>query len=83
LAPLGRIGKADPGRLLVLRTASNYTMPPPGGADAATSLTAESKGLSAMKASLDAAFMVGSRVVDTISGHWPLYRDTIAGHGAR
>jgi purine nucleoside permease len=83
LATLGRMGRVDPKRLLVLRTASNYTMPPPGGADAATSLTAESKGLSAMQASLDAAFEVGSRVVDTISGNWPLYRDKIAGHAAR
>lgn len=84
LATLGRMGRADPQRLLVLRTASNYTMPPPGGVDAATSLKAEVKGLSAMQASLDAAFAVGSRVVDAISGNWPVYRTTIAGHaGAR
>jgi purine nucleoside permease len=83
LMTLGRMGKADPKRLLVLRTASNYTMPPPGGPDAATSLTSESKGLSAMKASLDAAFAVGSRVVDAISTDWPVYRATIPGHAAR
>jgi purine nucleoside permease len=82
LTMLGRMGRVDPKRLLVLRTASNYTLPPPGGGDAAASLTAEAKGLSALQASLDAAFLVGSRVVDTISGDWPRYRATIAGHAA-
>jgi purine nucleoside permease len=82
LAMLGRLGRADPQRLLVLRTASNYTLPPPGGGDAASSLTAEAKGLSALQASLDAAFLVGSRVVDTIAGDWPRYRAVIPGHAA-
>jgi purine nucleoside permease len=81
LASLGRLGKVDPARLLVLRTASNYTMPP-RGVGAVENLTAEKAGYTAFKASLDAAFLVGTRVVDTISADWPRYRDTIPGHAA-
>ena len=76
LAMLGRVGKADPARLLVLRTASNYSVPPPG-VGAAESLVAESSGLSALQPSLDAAFLVGGLVVDEITLNWPRYRDRI------
>jgi purine nucleoside permease len=65
--------KADASRLLVLRTASNYTVQPEGS-DAASSLSAEAMGLSALKPSVDAAYNVGSRVVDEITGNWPRYR---------
>lgn len=78
LAALGRIGKADPKRLMVLRTASNFTTQPAGG-DAAGSLIGELKGLSAFQPSLDAAFTVGGRVVNEITGNWSRYRDTIPG----
>ena len=82
LAMLGRLGRVDPARLLILRTASNYTMPP-GGGDAVKSLTSEKAGYSAFIASLDAAFVVGSRIVDTIARDWRRYRTTIPGHGPR
>jgi len=78
LTMLGRIGRADPDRLLVLRTASNYALPP-AGMDAATSLAAGSGGLSALQPSLDAAFLIGSPVVAALSGHWPFYREHIPG----
>lgn len=81
LTMLGRIGRADPDRLLVLRTASNYTLPP-AGMDAATSLAAESGGLSALQPSLHAAFLIGSPVVAALSGNWPLYRNHIPGRQA-
>lgn len=76
LVMLGKAGKADPARALVLRTGSNYSVQP-AGLDAAGSLVAESKGLSGLQASLDAAHQVGGRVVDEITGHWDRYRDTI------
>lgn len=79
LAMLGRVGKADPARLMVLRTGSNFSVQPPG-IGAAESLTAEASGLSALQPSLDAAFLVGSRVVDEISSHWPRYRDDVPGN---
>lgn len=69
-------GKADADRLLVLRTGSNYTVQPEGS-DAASSLSAEATGLSALKPSVDAAYSVGSRVVAEIADHWPRYRATI------
>lgn len=78
---LGRIGRADPRRVLVLRTASNYSLPP-AGVDAATSLIAETSGagLSGLQESLDAAHLVGSKVVNEITGHWDRYKDSIP-HG--
>lgn len=82
LAMLGRIGRADPARLLVLRTGSNYSVPPPG-LGAAESLTAEAHGLSALQPSLDAAFLVGGKVVDEIAGRWPRYRDRTPGAPGR
>ena len=73
---LGTLGKVDARRLMVLRTGSNYTVQP-DGKDAAQSLSAESMELSALQASVDAAYAVGSRVVDEITGHWPRYRAAI------
>jgi len=76
LAMLGRIARADPDRLLVLRTGSNYSVPPPG-VGAAESLIAEAGGLSALQASLDAAFLVGTPVIDAIAGDWGRFRDHV------
>jgi purine nucleoside permease len=78
LAMLGRLGKADPKRLMILRTGSNFTTQPAGG-DAAASLIGELKGLSAFQPALDAAFTVGGKVVDKITGDWSRYRDTVPG----
>ncbi|MDB5690128.1 MAG: hypothetical protein JWL91_2004 [Sphingomonas bacterium] len=80
LAMLGRSGHADPARLLVLRTGSNYSMPP-GGGDAVASLVAEAGGLSALQPALDAAFLVGNRVVDALAAGWATYRDVLPGQG--
>jgi purine nucleoside permease len=77
---LGKGGKADPSRVLVLRTGSNYSMPSPSsGLDAAGSLLSEHKGYSGLQASLDAAFLVGGKVVDEISGHWDRYANAVPG----
>ena len=78
LTRLGEAGRADPDRLLVLRTVSNFTMGPEG-VDAATSLAGEHTGYSGMGAALEAAHAVGSRVVDAIVADWATYRDTIPG----
>lgn len=71
---LTRAGRADRDRLLVLRTASNYTMPPPG-IDAATNLLAENEGYAGLEASLESAFLLGSKVVDTLLANWDTYRE--------
>lgn len=82
LAALGRIGRADPDRLLVLRTASNFSVPP-AGTGAAESLAAEAKGLSALQPSLDAAFLIGLPIVTELAGNWSRYRDTVPGGPTR
>jgi len=67
---LDRIGLVDAERVLVLRTVSNYTVPPPGES-AAWSATAEypDRGLPA----LEAAYQVGSYVVEALVDGWSGY----------
>jgi purine nucleoside permease len=69
--------RVDAARVLVLRTAANYSAPAKGRT-AAELLASESSGdsathLSAFIPSLEAAYRVGSRVVDTLSSNWPRY----------
>lgn len=70
LTRLSRIGRADFNRLLVLRTGSNYCMPPPG-VPAVDSMTAPYAG---RFPSLDAAHRVGSRVVHALIEGWSKWR---------
>lgn len=74
LSYLGATGKVDKDRVMVLRTASNYTMPPPG-MTAAEHLLKENAGYAGLEASVEAAYRVGSVVVDEIVGKWSIYRD--------
>jgi purine nucleoside permease len=67
-------GKVNKDRFMVLRTASNYTMPPPG-MGAAEHLLKENDGYAGLEASVEAAYRVGSKVVDEIVNRWPIYRD--------
>lgn len=71
-------GKVDKDRMMVLRTASNYTMPPPG-MDAAAHLLKENDGYAGLDASVEAAYRVGSVVVETIVKDWAKYRDETPG----
>jgi purine nucleoside permease len=74
LRRLSRKHLIDLQRVMVLRTASNYSMPPPGQS-AAWSTTAPypEAGLPA----IEAAYQVGSRVVHQLLQKWSTYRDTI------
>jgi purine nucleoside permease len=63
LTQLSRAGKADVKRVLVLRTASNYSMPPPGKSPVESLLEHKPGSYSGYKESLDAAHRVGSVVV--------------------
>lgn len=80
LAGLGKAGRADPSRVLVLRTASNFDMQWPGG-DAAESLSGEKlgAGYSAYLPSLEAAHRVGSRVVHALLDDWERFERTPPG----
>ena len=71
---LARINKVDKDRVLILRTASNFTVPPPGKA-ATWSATAEypDKG----RAALEAAYRVGSVVVKELVANWDKYQNEL------
>jgi purine nucleoside permease len=73
LSPTGKVNKD---RVLVLRTASNYSMPPPG-VTAADNMKKENEGYSGLGASVEAAYRVGSTVVMELLKKWPTYRDKI------
>jgi purine nucleoside permease len=70
---LSKMGKVDFQRVLFLRTASNYCMPPPK-MDANTSMHADYAGYIP---SLEAAYRVGSVVVHELAGNWDKYRDRL------
>ena len=71
---LGQVHRADPQRVLILRTGSDYTAPPPG-VSAADLLKIDEGGgssgynFSAYPQSLNAAFTVASPVVRYIASH--------------
>lgn len=78
LTYLDRMGRADVDRILVLRGASNYTVPPPG-VSAAENLLSENDGYSGLEAALENIYRTGSRVIDTLLADWPTYRDCVPG----
>ena len=71
---LARVNKVDKDRVLILRTASNFTVPPPGKAST-WSATAEypDKG----RAALEAAYRVGSVVVKELVANWDKYQNEL------
>lgn len=73
---LEKTGLVDTQRVLVLRTVSNYSAPPPGKT-AAWSTTAPypDKGLPA----IEAAYSLGNRVVQELLSNWSTYKTTIPG----
>jgi purine nucleoside permease len=67
LRRLSRIKRVDMQRVMVLRTASNYTMPPPGkSATWSTTAPYPEQGLPA----IEAAYQVGNRVVQYLLKEW-------------
>jgi purine nucleoside permease len=78
LRHLSSIHRADFSRVLVLRTASNYSAPGRGetaaGLIAAESSTDSATKLSAFRPSLEAAWRVGDPVVEALSSDWEAYK---------
>ncbi len=75
---LGRAGRVDRRRVLVLRTASDYAAP--GAGETAGDLLEQDagpNGESAYPEALEAAYRVGSPVVDELSGNWSRYADRV------
>lgn len=67
-------GKADMSRVMLLRTASNFTTPPPG-VDAATNLAREMSGFGAMGPAVENHWRVGSKMVREITFNWKDWKD--------
>lgn len=76
---LAKARKVDLRRVLILRTASNYAMQPPGMTAAESLSSNKAGGYSAYLPSLDAAHRVGSVVVRTLVQNWTQYRDELPG----
>ena len=75
---LAQVHRVDLARVLVLRTASDYDAPPPGETAAALLASEGTEtGFAAYRASLDAAYAVGSTVVRYLATHWSSTRDHI------
>jgi purine nucleoside permease len=77
LQMLSQVKRVDVDRLLILRTASDYTAPAVGE-NAAALLASEASTdtatkLSAFIPALEAAYRVGSPVVDELTSHWERY----------
>jgi len=68
-------GYLDINRVMVMRSASNYCMPPPGQSVTST-MGDESLGTNA---SLEAAYRTGAAVAHELLAHWPEYQDTVPG----
>ena len=69
----GKLGFVDPRRVLVLRTASNASGPPPG-VDALASIGDEAPG---QVAAYESNYRVGVPVIHELLAHWPRYRRSI------
>lgn len=73
---LGRMKLADPSRVMILRTASDYTAPPPG-MNTPDYVAAIQKQVPATREAMAAAYLVGKPVVTEITGHWAHYENAI------
>ena len=77
LTYLHNAGKVDKNRVMVLRTASNYTLPPPGKTAAEYLLEEQHDSYAGLDAALENAYLVGSAIVEELVNNWDKYRDKI------
>jgi purine nucleoside permease len=73
---LGKAGRVDPQRHLVLRTASNYSTPPRGSSVVESVLSGESTGT---LVAADSCWRVGAPIVHAIVKDWAKYEDVLPG----
>lgn len=74
----GKAGRVDPQRILILRSASNFDMPPSGKAPAdMLAAEAHEEGFVGLKASTDAAYEAASPVVRELAMHWTRYKTQV------
>ena len=72
---LDQIGRASFDRVLLLRSASNYTLPPPD-VTVADSLGEEGVAYPGLQCALENGFKVGHAVIQEIITHWARYRES-------
>jgi purine nucleoside permease len=72
---LNQLGRANRDRLLILRTASNFTVPPPGTSPV-KSLFENLASSPGYLPSLEANYQVGSLVTTELLKHWGQYQNT-------
>lgn len=80
LTYLDTMGRADLDRILVLRGASNFTLPPPG-VSAADNLLSENDGYSGLTVALENLYRTGSLVIEELNGNWQTYASCVPGSG--
>jgi purine nucleoside permease/predicted cupin superfamily sugar epimerase len=75
---LHNANKVDKSRFMVVRTGSNYSMPP-SDLTAIENLRLESgeNGYAGMQSAIESAYLVGSKVVDTLVTNWSIYKTTM------
>jgi len=79
---LGKSGRVDSHRVLVLRTGSDFTVPAPGESAAAALGKESGDTYAALGPAVEAAYRVGSAVVEALVKGWPTYRDHRPGAAA-
>jgi purine nucleoside permease len=72
---LAKAGRADLNRVLVLRTASNFDLPPPGVTAAENLARLKLGRYPAYLPALEAAWRVGNTVVENLLQNWQTYRE--------
>ena len=77
LRNLDSAGKVDYDRVMILRTAANYTMPSPGMTAYESLARERGASLSAFIESLEAAFNIGNTVVQELLTNWERYEGEI------
>tara|TARA_R110000772_G_scaffold268712_1_gene397854 strand:+ start:32443 stop:33504 length:1062 start_codon:yes stop_codon:yes gene_type:complete len=77
LTYLHAAGKVDKNRVMVLRTASNFTLPPPGKSAAAYLLEEQHDSYAGLDAALENAYQVGRKVIDALLADWEQHAVTI------
>lgn len=77
LTYLHEAGRVDKNRVMVLRTASNFTMPPAGKTPAAYLREEQHDSYAGLDAALENAYLVGNKVVQELVRNWDRYRDSI------
>jgi purine nucleoside permease len=80
---LARAGRVDVKRVLVLRAGSDHDVPPPGRTAAEALSRTKIGQYAAYGPAIEAAYRVGSVVVDRLVADWATYRDTLPSAAGR